>query len=122
MDMKITYLISIVAIILLIVGCNNSSNPTGYNMSPTTPPPPTPNTISIKSFAFSPAVDTISLGTTITWKNNDGVAHTSTSNNGSWDTGSIPAGGSKTTVFNAVGSFPYHCTIHPSMTGIIVVK
>ena len=119
--MKITFAIIIVSIMfLLIAGCSGTSNPVGPNTS--SAPKTMTNSVIIKSFAFSPVVDTISQGTTITWKNNDGVAHTSTSDSGVWDTGSIPSGGSKTTVFNMVGSFPYHCTIHPSMTGIIVVK
>ncbi|MBI5475939.1 MAG: cupredoxin domain-containing protein [Ignavibacteriales bacterium] len=103
-------------------GCKDSSSPNGSYSSSPLPQQNPPNTILIKSFAFTPALDTISVGTTITWTNQDGAAHTSTSNSGAWDTGSIAPGASKTTVFNTAGTFLYHCTFHTSMTGTIVVK
>jgi plastocyanin len=74
------------------------------------------------NMAFSPATLTVPVNTTVTWQNNDGIAHTSTSDTGVWDTGSIPAGGTKTTAFTTAGTFPYHCSVHPMMTGKIVVQ
>ena len=71
--------------------------------------------------AFSPASITVSAGTTITWQNNDGVAHTSTSDNLTWDTGTIAPGQSKATLLGTPGTFTYHCTVHPMMTGTVVV-
>jgi plastocyanin len=72
--------------------------------------------------AFGPGSITVSVGTTITWHNNDGINHTSTSNTGVWDTGAIPPGGSKTQTFATAGTFPYHCNIHTMMTGTIIVQ
>lgn len=80
------------------------------------------NTVTMYNLSFSPSTLTISRMTTVTWRNNDGVVHTSTSNTGVWDTGSIPAGGTRTTTFDSSGTFPYHCSIHPSMTGTIIVQ
>ncbi len=104
-------------------GCNSSSNP--YSPSTTSNPPsgspPPTNTIVINNFAFSPGADTVMHGVTITWKNDDGVAHTSTSDTGVWDTGSIAPGSSKSIIFNNTGTFPYHCAIHTYMRGTIVV-
>ena len=65
------------------------------------------------------------IGTTITWHNGSGVAHTSTSDTpGLWDTGNIPAGSSKTTTFTTAGTFNFHCIYHASMgmTGSITVQ
>jgi plastocyanin len=70
---------------------------------------------------LSPSSLTVSVGDTVTWTNHDGVAHTSTSNTGVWNSGSLSNGQSFSFIFSTVGSFPYHCTIHPSMTGTITV-
>jgi plastocyanin len=78
--------------------------------------------VTIANIAFGPGSITVSVGTTITWQNNDGINHTSTSDTGVWDTGAIAPGTSKTHTFNTAGTFPYHCNIHTMMTGTIVVK
>jgi plastocyanin len=108
--------------VLAFVGCSkDSSNPSSPTYS--TPTPKTqPNTVTMSGMTFSPVSLTIAKGTTITWQNDDGVAHTSTSDTGVWDTGNIPAGSSKTTTFATAGTFPYHCTYHSMMTGTIVVQ
>ncbi len=109
--------------VLGIAGCSKGSG-SSYNMSPAPPPPPAPqpNTVVMSNYAFSPTTVTVAKGTTITWQNNDGVAHTSTSDTGVWDTGNIPSGGSKTTTFDVTGTFPFHCSYHTMMTGKIVVQ
>lgn len=105
-----------------LAGCSkDSSNPYGTSSSPP-PPTPSPNTVSMYAMAFSPANITIAKNTTITWQNNDGVAHTSTSDTGAWDTGNIGAGQSKTTTFSTAGTFSYHCSYHSMMTGTITVQ
>lgn len=78
--------------------------------------------VTIANFAFSPATLTISPGTTVTWINNDSVAHTSTSDTGVWDSGSLATGKSFSFTFNGAGTFPYHCSIHPFMKATIVVQ
>jgi|WetSurMetagenome_2_1015567.scaffolds.fasta_scaffold05740_3 plastocyanin len=112
-------------------GCSSdSSNPyassaTGPSVTPTpTPSPVAANTVLMAGSVFSPASITVAVGTTVTWKNNDGIAHTSTSDTGVWDTGNIPAGGSTTTTFNTAGQFPYHCTYHLAMgmKGVVIVQ
>lgn len=78
-------------------------------------------TIPIADFAFPPAT-TVQVGDTVTWNNTSGVAHTATADGGSFDTGSIADGASGSATFATAGRFPYHCTIHPSMIGSIVVE
>ncbi len=70
--------------------------------------------------AFSPSPVTIAAGGSVTWTNNDNTAHTSTG--GSWNSGSIAPGGKFTMSFPTAGSFTYHCTIHPGMTGTVTVQ
>ena len=110
---------------LLAPGCkSDSTNP--YGSTPTSPAPPNApaNTVLMSGMAFSPATITVSVGTTVTWKNNDGIAHTSTSATGVWNTGNIPAGGSSVTTFRTAGTFPYVCTYHAAMgmKGTVIVQ
>lgn len=79
-------------------------------------------TVNIAGFAFSPATVTVNVGDTVTWANNDAQAHTASANSGAWDTGIIAGGGSAGIMFSTAGTFPYHCDIHPTMTGTLVVQ
>lgn len=86
---------------------------------------PGTNLVTIQSMQFQPATITLVAGSTITWKNMDAVAHTVTSDDGtSFDSGNISPQGTYTFTFMTVGSYPYHCSIHPSEKGTvqIVVK
>lgn len=83
---------------------------------------PAANEIKIQANAFVPQTLTISVNSTVKWKNLDAIAHTVTSDNLSWDSGNIPAGGTFKFTFTATGTFDYHCTIHPFMKGTIIVQ
>ena len=78
--------------------------------------------ITIQNFSFQPATVTVPAGTTVTWTNMDSTTHTSTSDTGAWDSGSIPQGHSFSFTFTQVGTFPYHCAIHPNMHGTVIVQ
>ena len=72
---------------------------------------------------FSPNPITVKVGDSVSWTNNGSVTHTATSNTGAWDTGPIASGATSSAVsFNTAGSFAYHCAIHPSMTGTVIVS
>jgi plastocyanin len=76
--------------------------------------------ITIRDFAFS-AVD-VDPGDTVTVRNEDSAAHTVTSTDGTFDTGTIGPGESVTFVAPAAaGSYSFVCAIHTSMTGTLVV-
>ena len=73
--------------------------------------------------AFSPNPITIKVGDSVKWTNNDTIVHTSTANNGQWNSGILNPGQSFTTpAFTTAGSFQYHCTIHPGMVGTVTVQ
>jgi len=105
----------LVAILCLSNSCSKSSS-----SNPTTNPGA--NEVWIQGMAFNPATITVNAGTTITWTNKDGVAHTVTSNTGVFDSGTMNVNGTYSHLFSIAGSFPYHCTIHPSMTATVVVN
>lgn len=78
--------------------------------------------VAIAGFAFSPNTVTVNVGDTVTWTNNDGASHTATADGGSFDTGNLANGASGAETFSTAGTFPYHCSIHPNMTGTVVVQ
>ena len=78
---------------------------------------------------FEPETLTVSIGTTVTWTNNDSTLHTVTSgsseagNSGAeFDSSYLAAGKTFQHQFNAAGTFDYYCTLHPYMTGNVVVS
>jgi plastocyanin len=71
---------------------------------------------------FSPSTKSVTVGTVVTWHNNDGVTHTVTSDNGtSFDSGNIAPGGSFSYTATTAGTIAYHCSFHPGMMGTLTV-
>ncbi|MGH7501735.1 MAG: plastocyanin/azurin family copper-binding protein [Longimicrobiales bacterium] len=85
-------------------------------------PPADARVIRIQNFAFGPAQLTIPSGTTVYWINCDNDQHTTTSDNGVWDSPLLSENSAFSRRFDATGSFPYHCTPHPFMTASITVQ
>ena len=77
--------------------------------------------VAIAGFAFKPATLTVAKGTKVRWANQDAVPHTAT-RAGVFTTKRIGAGKAVAIRFDKAGSFRYHCTIHPQMSGRIVVQ
>lgn len=78
--------------------------------------------VTMAGFAFSPQVVTIKKGEAIRWTNNDSVNHIVSSDTNVFLSETLSQGSSFEFVFNSTGEFPYHCSIHPSMTGKIIVE
>jgi len=72
--------------------------------------------------SFSPSTQTIQVGDTITWHNDDSFPHTIVSDNSSWGTLSLPVGSEVSHTFTALGTYDYHCGLHSVMTGTIEVQ
>lgn len=72
--------------------------------------------------AFDPATVTVAAGTDVTWTNTDDIIHTTTAEDGTWDSGDMDPGDEFTFTAEEPGTYPYICTIHPSMTGELVVE
>jgi plastocyanin len=78
--------------------------------------------VSIKNFAFTSNNISVTKGTTVKWTNNDGVTHTVTADDGSFDSGSLTNGASFSHTFSTAGTYTYHCSIHTTMTGTVTVQ
>ncbi len=72
--------------------------------------------------AFNPDDLSVAVGSTVTWTNTDSVAHTSTSDNRTWDSGSVAPHAQFSVTFQNAGTFRYHCAIHPGMVGTVTVQ
>jgi plastocyanin len=78
--------------------------------------------IIIEAMQFAPMVAEVKVGETVTWKNKDAFPHTVTAENRNFDSGAIATNRSWKFKPNKTGTFPYVCTLHPTMKGILVVK
>jgi plastocyanin len=115
--------IALVIIACMGAGCSSSEAP----RAPVAPPvsPGGGNAIAIKNFAFEPSTLTVKTGTVVTWINQDGAPHTVVSDSGSpaaFSSDQFPNGASYSFTFTRSGTYPYHCSIHPSMKGTIIVQ
>jgi alcohol dehydrogenase (cytochrome c) len=81
------------------------------------------DSVTIEDFDFKPGVFGVAVppGTTITWTNNGPTAHTTTADNGTWDSGLLNAGDSFSFTFNDPGVYWYFCRPHPFMRGTITI-
>src|SRR5215210_4624158 len=79
-------------------------------------------TVSIQDFSFSPSQITVAPGTTVTWVNKGPSPHTTTADDGSWDSGKLQQGEDFSFTFDKPGTYTYHCSIHPDMTASVKVS
>ncbi len=94
------------------------------------PPPATPAaspvagvaSVRIANLAFDPEAITIPAGSAVTWTNDDATPHTVTAVDGQFDSGIFDTGASFSWTFPEPGTFAYHCQIHPSMQGSVMVE
>jgi plastocyanin len=76
----------------------------------------------IKNFAFSPEPIQAKVGDVVAWTNNDSTTHTVTLDDGSCDAGHDAPGATVALKFGKAGTYTYHCAIHTSMKGTVVVS
>jgi len=77
--------------------------------------------VSIAQFAFKPATITVHPGDSVRFINRDSEAHTATARGNAFDSGGLDTGDSWTVRLTKPGKYPYFCSLHPYMTGTIVV-
>lgn len=76
----------------------------------------------MRTMTFSPSRLEVAAGTTVRWTNNDQLVHSVTADDGSWDSGPIEPGRTWSHTFAPAGEYAFHCTPHPFMKGVVVVR
>ncbi|WP_341631865.1 cupredoxin domain-containing protein [Sphingomonas agri] len=85
-------------------------------------PAPAPAAVQIGNFTFNSKLVTVKAGTTVTWTNADDIPHTVVSKDGLFKSKVLDTGDRFSFTFAKAGQFGYFCSLHPHMTGTIVVR
>lgn len=125
------------AILILVFGVVSCGGGGDGGITPPPPPPPPPPTCPANTFcmlgsSFSPTIRTVAPGSTVTWQNQSGILHNVTwddaagrnaalAGDGVGDIGEFSSG-SHNRLFNAAGTYGFHCTIHLGMNGTLTVQ
>jgi plastocyanin len=81
-----------------------------------------PAAVRIDNFNFTPAALVVAPGTTVTWTNGDDSPHAVREKDGKFKSAALDTGDTFSQTFTTPGEYGYFCSIHPRMTGKIVVK
>ncbi|HVM07476.1 MAG TPA: cupredoxin family copper-binding protein [Acidimicrobiales bacterium] len=82
----------------------------------------TGDAVDIEDFQYEPSPAKVKAGTTVTFTNKDGFAHTVTADDKSFDSGNLDEGDAFEHTFDEPGTYEYFCAVHNSMTGSVVVE
>ena len=77
--------------------------------------------VEIEGSMYHPMMVRVPRGTTVTWTNDDSVAHSVTFRNKMADSGLFQEGQTFRYTFQTAGTYQYYCTVHPSMHGTVIV-
>ena len=78
--------------------------------------------VTIDNFSFGPETLKVSVGTTVTWTNRDDIPHTVVSTDGVFKSKVRDTDEKFSFTFTKAGTYPYFCSVHPKMTGKVVVQ
>ena len=84
--------------------------------------PASPGQVSIDSFIFTPSTITVATGTSVKWVNHDEIPHNVVSNDKSFKSKVLDTNEEFVYTFSKPGTYTYFCSIHPRMTGKVVVQ
>jgi plastocyanin len=80
------------------------------------------NAVKVDNFVFGPQTITVPVGATVTWTNGDDIPHTAVSTDGVFKSKVMDTDEKFSYTFTKAGTYSYYCSIHPKMTGQVVVK
>ncbi len=125
MKKRLIYALVILGILVILMGAllltqNQNANSASNNAQGSSG---TVHNIVITDYMFAPSQLIINVGDTVVWKNNGMMGHTVTSDSGSeMSSPTLASGASYNHTFSTTGTYNYHCSIHSSMTGVIIVQ
>jgi plastocyanin len=111
--------IASLAALVTIVAISFQTAPPGVSAAPAAAPKVE---VRIDNFSFSPAAITVKPGTQITWTNGDDIPHTVVSDSKDFKSKVLATGEKYTYTPAKPGTYSYSCSIHPNMTGKVVVQ
>jgi plastocyanin len=107
--------LSMVAAILLLAGANRVTVKAQQTATPGVE-------VKIDNFSFGPATITVPAGTNVTWINHDDIPHTVVSDDKIFKSKVLDTDEKFSFTFAKPGTYPYFCSIHPKMTGKVIVQ
>jgi plastocyanin len=78
--------------------------------------------VKIDNFSFGPETLTAPVGATVTWTNKDDIPHTTVSTDGAFKSKVMDTDEKFSYTFTKPGTYSYFCSVHPKMTGKVVVQ
>jgi plastocyanin len=81
-----------------------------------------PQAVTIENFTFNPQRLTVKAGGTVTWTNKDDIPHAIASTGAVFRSGALDTDDNYSFTFNTPGTYQYFCSLHPHMTGTIVIE
>jgi plastocyanin len=94
----------------------------GGSFSTAAQQPPAAREVTIDNFSFGPMELTVPVGTQVTWINKDDVPHVVMSVDKKFKSKALDTDDKFSFAFQQAGTYEYFCSVHPKMTGKIVVK
>jgi plastocyanin len=85
-------------------------------------PAPDARQVVVDNFSFTPAATAVPVGTTVTWTNHDDIPHNVVSPEQKFKSPVLDTDEKFSHTFEAAGTYKYYCSIHPRMTGQVVVR
>ena len=124
---------------LLLASLAACGSSTSYSNPPPPPPPappPAPNTVfvTVSEFQFTPDTVRITAGIPVRWTNTGTLSHSVVSDTaGQFNSGTLSSGGvdrngmpyagsTYDRTFTSAGTYPYYCSFHPQMKGVVIVS
>ena len=113
------------AVLLVALGLGMAGLDAGTgNFSASAQQKPETTEVKIDNFSFGPGTLTVPVGTTVTWTNRDDIPHTvvSTDDTKTFKSKVLDTDEKFSFSFTKAGTYPYFCSIHPKMTGKVIVQ
>jgi len=115
---KTVWIVSLLTTVMLAALLLSAASPGSSAKAPQ----PASAEVKVDNFSFGPASLTVAVGTTVTWTNRDDIPHTVVSTDKVFKSKVLDTDEKFSFIFDKAGRYPYFCSIHPKMTGSVVVQ
>ena len=115
---KTVWIVSLLTTVMVAALLLSAASPSSSAKAPQ----PTSAEVKVDNFSFGPASLTVAVGTTVTWTNRDDIPHTVVSTDKVFKSKVLDTDEKFSFTFDKAGTYPYFCSIHPKMTGSVVVQ